>query len=568
MNTVAPASALPPGDCLLAQNLISGEYGLRARLGWREWCTGIDSGAAIRSILVFTGNANAGTADKVFATTTDGIYDVTASANNPSQVVAFGTADANSGYGVSRVLVTSAGHFLLYTDESNGYYLYSGPQQAWVKIAASGASAWQANHAYTAGAYVSNGGNTYLCTTSGTSAMSGGPTGTTIGADIADNTAHWTYAPVVSGVDPSTLVSVTVWKSYAWFVQRDTGLGWFLPVASFAGSASSINVGANFKAGGPLRGLWNWTLEAGTTMDQRLFGISSGGDIVVYSGTDPTSSSTFGLIGTWSVGAVPSGRTFVTEFGGDALIVSMNGLIPLSQIVQGKLATDVSQFKTTKISNLINYAVSAYGGSLGWQVRQHPEDNCILVLVPSNGAGVAGSQYAMSLSEMGWGTYQDAPIVCGEQYGGKFYFGTADGRVCIHDGYVDGVLLSDANAYSPVRWMVQTAFNSLGNGNKKQVQTIRVLTSSMGSASGSAAAARYDYDQSSLASSGTGVAGGNTWDNAKWDSALWGGAYSASQALNGATGVGTNVSIIAAGSSVARTIVSGFDVAYTQGGFI
>lgn len=38
---------------------------------------------------------------------------------------------------------------------------------------------------------VTNGGRTYICITSGTSAGSGGPTGT--GTDITDNTAHWCY---------------------------------------------------------------------------------------------------------------------------------------------------------------------------------------------------------------------------------------------------------------------------------------------------------------------------------------------------------------------------------------
>lgn len=53
--------------------------------------------------------------------------------------------------------------------------------------------AWQASHAYTALTdwCINDTGKMYLCTTSGTSASSGGPTGT--GANITDGTAHWTY---------------------------------------------------------------------------------------------------------------------------------------------------------------------------------------------------------------------------------------------------------------------------------------------------------------------------------------------------------------------------------------
>ena len=53
--------------------------------------------------------------------------------------------------------------------------------------------AWQANFTYTLGTQVSNGGNLYTCTQAGTSAGSGGPTGTATYA-VTDNTAKWLYA--------------------------------------------------------------------------------------------------------------------------------------------------------------------------------------------------------------------------------------------------------------------------------------------------------------------------------------------------------------------------------------
>ncbi len=63
--------------------------------------------------------------------------------------------------------------------------------------AASLLPAWVASTAYTLGRLVTNGGNLYRCRTAGTSAGSGGPTGTN--ADITDNTAHWRYIGAASG---------------------------------------------------------------------------------------------------------------------------------------------------------------------------------------------------------------------------------------------------------------------------------------------------------------------------------------------------------------------------------
>jgi hypothetical protein len=51
--------------------------------------------------------------------------------------------------------------------------------------------AWTAATAFLVGQHVHNGGNVYRCTTAGTSAGAGGPSGT--GGSIADNTAVWAY---------------------------------------------------------------------------------------------------------------------------------------------------------------------------------------------------------------------------------------------------------------------------------------------------------------------------------------------------------------------------------------
>lgn len=53
---------------------------------------------------------------------------------------------------------------------------------------------WAASTAYTAGNTVLNGGFLYQCSTSGTSASSGGPTGAALTA-VVDNTAQWLYCP-------------------------------------------------------------------------------------------------------------------------------------------------------------------------------------------------------------------------------------------------------------------------------------------------------------------------------------------------------------------------------------
>jgi hypothetical protein len=69
-------------------------------------------------------------------------------------------------------------------------------------------TAWAISTAYRVGQLVQNDtGKKYRCITAGTSAGSGGPTGTS--ADITDNAAHWKYIETVA-----THALATIWNDY------------------------------------------------------------------------------------------------------------------------------------------------------------------------------------------------------------------------------------------------------------------------------------------------------------------------------------------------------------------
>ena len=86
------------------------------------------------------------------------------------------------------------------------------------------APAWQASTAYVAGDFVTNDTDkVYICTTGGTSAGSGGPTGT--GSGISDNTVVWDYAQTVTGGSniPTAMVAGLVGINQYMFVADSTG---------------------------------------------------------------------------------------------------------------------------------------------------------------------------------------------------------------------------------------------------------------------------------------------------------------------------------------------------------
>lgn len=566
INSLASGADAPAGDCLSLVNMVAAEYGLRSRLGYREYVRGLSG--AVTSVLPFTGSKGDGSEDRLFACTTSGIYDCTSSTTTPSRVFTFPHQADGAGWGVSHALTTLAGHYLLYADEQNGYCVYSEASRTWSQP--DSAPMWQQNTWYNIGDRVYSTA-VYECITAGTSAGSGaGPAGT--GSNITDGTAtpapHWRYVGVgIGGLDTTKVAFVCVWKSRVWFVERDTAHAWYLDVGSLYGAATRFDFGAKFRAGGYLVGLWSWTGDGGAGMDDYLVAVSSGADIVVYEGTDPANAATFGIKGVWFGGAVPAGRQIATDFGGDMLLLCAQGVLPLSKLVIGNVIFDRSQYATSKITNLFAGTFAQRASARGWFIRVHPGDNTLIVNTPDAGE-VYGSQLAMSLATRGWSQYQGVPMVSAAVWRGKLYFGTPDGRVCVNDGYVDNASLDGSFSPTNIEWSGLTTFQEMGSARKKRIAIIRPIYRSAIPVA-SQAEPRYDFDITGIAAPpalDTGAVG--IWDAARWNQAVWASEPTAVSRYVGATGIGTLVAIGFRGVSDASVVLGGFDVLFDQGGVL
>lgn len=507
MNVIDNAGGLPPGDAISVQNMIRSSLGLRSRSGYREWVTGL--GDDVRSLMGFRGSTSA--EDRLFACIQDGIYDCTSSTGTPGAAVySWGTADANSGKCISAAFTKLDGtHALLVCDETNGYIHYNETGDVWTKPAA-GAGAGEIN-----------------------------------------------------GANPDDFCFVMVWKKRAWFVQKDSALAWYLPVDSITGTVNPIDFGVQFKRGGTLVGLWSWTQDAGEGMDDYLVAVSSAGDVVVYGGTDPASAVTFQIKGVWTLGAVPSGRRIATDYGGDLLILSSLGVIPMSRLPTGGGALDQDAYATRKISPVLGRELSDRADDYGWALKIHPEDKTLVIETPANGSDPR-EQWALSLNGFGWAQHTGLPMNCLESWKGRLYFGTEDGRVCINDGDVDNNQLTGSTNATAIEWALLTGFADMGTPLRKRPSMARPNFLTDGTQPQYTLEARTDYDLSDVTSI-TYVSGssGSVWDTAVWDSSLWGSGVGTAGWWRGLAGIGSSVAIALKGASMSRTTLTSIEVTFT-----
>jgi hypothetical protein len=447
--------------------------------------------------------------NRLFATTDTGIYAVTTSSGSPSTAYSFAVSSGDAGYGVFRVVVTSGGHFGLYCDEVNGLHVYTQTGSSWAAVP-----------------------------------MGGSP-------------------GQIANVDPDSLVHVTVFKRRIWFTERDTASAWYLSADAIYGTATEFNFGTQFRQGGHLVGLYNWSYDGGAGMDDALVAISSGGDVVVCQGLDPSDPDSFNVRGVWTIAPPPKGREIAYEVGGDLWILSGNGVIPISRLVVGS----DKAYETAKISNLFNALMLTRRQARGWSMRLHPEDNALLVLYPDYSTET-GQCLAQSQATRGWFRYRNLPMHCAAVWEGRLHFGTLDGRVCVARDYLDNVGRADLSTYERVDCTLIPAFQR-ARGNRVSLKQIRALILTDGATPNVRLEARYDMDLSELTEPEESVSTApNIWDTAIWDSDVWGGDSASVNPLQGALSIGHSASAAIRLQPLGRTTLVQLEAQYEVGGFL
>jgi hypothetical protein len=519
INSSDSAQALPSSDCIYLYNLSPAENGLRSRFGSIQQATlalstgpVVNDTGEVRTVIPFKGAAADGTQDRLFVCTANGIYDVTTPGADQIRVATFGTTTGLAGYGVSTSLMAPSGGVILYTDEVNGYYVYTAGTDTWDKVASGGG------------------------------------------------------AGQISGADPANFVFVMVWKNRVWFVKRD-GDACYLPVGQFAGAVADYTFGSKFQHGGHLVGLWNCTLDGGAGVDDHLIAIGSSGDVLIYTGTDPGDPYTFNLRGSWYAGAVPPGRRIATDFGGDVVILTTMGALPISKLTRGSTITDPDLYATRKVSVLFSRLMATRKDSLGWSIKAHPEDNSVIITIPRLG-GDPPQQLAISLSTKAWARYRDLPIFSCEAWNGKLYYGTVNGQVWINTGYLDNITLTNP-VPKGIFSALLSSFQNFSNGNVKRVQTIRPVLVWEGRLPTYLVEARYDFDLTEVLTvpQELNPTVPLTWDSTAWDEAVWGGT-AVSRRITGARGMGAAIAIAFRCISYARMALVGFDITWDEGGVL
>lgn len=317
----------------------------------------------------------------------------------------------------------------------------------------------------------------------------------------------------ITGFDTSTAINIALFKNRLWMVQQNSMIVWYLAIQSIAGAATSIDLSTLFNLGGSLVCMATWTIDNISGIDDYAVFITSEGEFAVFKGTDPSSTTTWALVGVFRVGRPIGNRPFI-KVGSDVLLVCADGVFPLSKA----LLTDRSSINdaiSNKITNLVNSDVAAYKGNFGWQPILYPIGNKLIINVPQ----VENStqyQYVMNTINRSWCRFTGWNAACWEFFQDNLYFG-GNGVVCQADTGTDdngsAIALAD----------VQQAFSYFGEkGVEKRFTMARPIFTAPGNLN-AAITLNIDFNDNLPTSTPTfSGSSGSPWDTSPWDTSPWG----------------------------------------------
>lgn len=311
-----------------------------------------------------------------------------------------------------------------------------------------------------------------------------------------------------TGPTLTTLQTVSQVRNRLWFTQTNSADVRYAEVGAVTGALTTFQL-SQIASGGKCVAIGAWSRDAGDGADDFTVFVMNTGQVIVYQG-DPKKS--FRLEGKY-MAPRPVGVGAVVQVGGELVILTVAGLIPVSAIMAGNAFDPVALEKWGKVAPSWTADFKRYGTQLGWNA--HFFNGLVYFIVPT---GVATTRiYVLNTRNSAWTIYTKMPVAMFADLAGELYFGSySDGKVCRH--------ATGADNGAAIITLARQGWSYPGGGNRSNQYTMmRPNFSATGSCQ---AQFQVDVDFKELPLSAPVVqiitAGeGAEWDEADWDDEDW-----------------------------------------------
>lgn len=376
------------------------------------------------------------------------------------------------------------------------------------------------------------------------------------------------------GLTASTLVDVMSHKKRLYFIEVNTLHIWYLPVGAVTGTAVLFDLGPIFTEGGNLLCMGTWTFDGGNGVDDYAVFITDQGQVAVYQGDDPSSASSWALVGVYQIG-FPLSRRAILKTGGDLAVITSDGIVPLSIALRTDRTASERIALSARIQNQFALAVTSYKSNYGWEGIPYPGGNLAIFNIPIV-TGTVSNQFVVNVLTGAWAKWTSANAncqpICWAIFNDVLYAGAPNGNVFRAD-------YGSTDNGDPITADLKTAFHYFRRKNQiKHFKMLRPIMFVTGTVQ-PAVEMNVDYADTTPTATPTVVSPTSLalWDVALWDSGVWADSLVIRNDWTSVTGIGVcgaarlrvSISAGSASSAVSTTVqIIGFDVIYEPGGYL
>lgn len=538
-------SAMPPTDAVSLVNFYPTPTFVQIRRGYTRYSTGING--QVNTLMTYSGLND----QRMFASAGFTLYKV-------DQPIAEPVLDIENDK-FSFVNISNAGGNYMVACNGEETLIYDGANNRWVKMAGTntpsaitsithiGTQATvncttphglvNGNYVVMSGVDVAQYNGTFMVTVLDADSFRY----TMATAPATDPTIFGSYTIIYGsfGSNPNNFIQVNLFKNRLYFVEKETLNAWYLPLDSISGELKPLYFGGIATQGGKLQAMGTWTLDAGQGADDYAVWATSMGEVIVFNGTDPNSTTDWALKGVWQFGYVFNNRCFY-KFGGDLLLMSQDGLIPLTGSLQSS-RLDPRVFLTDKIFYEISQQVQFNSERFGWQILYYAKPNMLIINIPDpNGT----KQFVMHNISKAWSSFEGINAACWELKYDQCYFGG--------DGYVGQFWESGSDDGELISATCQQAYSYFDMvGQQKRFTMVRPTFFIDAGVPAYFAAINTDFNSNNYLGKvifNPDFTSVGVWDVAIWDQSVWGGSFTPFSEWTGVQGIGyaagVNISII------------------------
>lgn len=295
-------------------------------------------------------------------------------------------------------------------------------------------------------------------------AMMNGVMGLVNGADAPQTFDGTTLTGMTisgSGLTTTNIIGIHVFKSRSYFWEDGSQSFWYSNTNALGGACTEFALGEIARKGGKLLFMTNWTVDGGAGVDDYAVFVMSSGEVIVYQGSDPGSSTDWSHVGTYVI-PVPLDIRGVEKLGGEILVLTDTDIVYLPS------AFDAPSPPPTKLKGALELAGPTYRANTGWQALFYPKRAMLILNIPISSTQF--EQYVMNTNTGAPARFIGQTARCWGVYNDSLYFGSTDGVVYQADTGSDD---DSSNIEADAR----QAWNDLGSPNNKHVTAYRMVFS-------------------------------------------------------------------------------------------